>query len=49
MGGNRLTQHFTIADFWPNRRQNYFVTFNEPDQVKNFQDQKLREQLGATA
>ncbi|MDK1685050.1 TauD/TfdA dioxygenase family protein [Acinetobacter terrestris] len=45
---NRLTQHFAIADFWPNRRQNYRVTFNEPDQVEQLQGKKLTEQLIAT-
>ena len=45
---NRLTQHFAIADFWPNRRQNYRVTFNEPDQVEQLQEKKLTKQLTAT-
>lgn len=42
---NRLTQHFAVADFWPHRRQNYRVTFNEPDQLEQLNQKKLTEQL----
>ena len=27
---NRSTQHYAVADYWPNRRVNQRVTFDEP-------------------
>ena len=45
---NRLTQHFAIADFWPNRRQNYRVTFNEWEHEEQVAAKKLTEQLTET-
>lgn len=32
---NRSTQHYAVADYWPNHRVNQRVTFDAPDQAGN--------------